>query len=762
MRPLPSFALRILCALAMLPMVAFAQDWKPAGDQLMSAWTNAVDPNRPLPDYPRPQLVRQVWGNLNGLWDYAITAKDQPQPKSWEGKILVPYPVESALSGVARTIGKEERLWYRTPFTIPKPWRQDNLLLHFGGVDWHAQVLVNGRVVGEHRGGYTPFLCEISDAIVEDGLQELVVSVWDPTDDGYQPRGRQMKRPRDTWYTSVTGIWQTVWLEPVPETSISRLKIIPDVDASSIRLTVSARGPADGIQVKVQALARRELVADVSGSLEEELTLPIEEPKLWSPDDPFIYTLRVHLTDASGGVVDSVASYAGLRKISMAKDERGLNRLMLNDEPLFMFGPLDQGWWPDGLYTAPTDEAQRHDIEMTKRLGFNMARKHAKVEPDRWYFWCDFEGLLVWQDFPGGDKPIGPHDPDLERSPESEENFRREYREMIDLLHNHPSVVVWVPFSEGQGQFKTDEILAWTKTHDPTRLVKAPSGWADRGTGDIHSVHQHPGPAMPVPEEDRVAVSGRFGGLGLPLPGHLWQGKRTWGYRTYRTRESLWTNYQLLIRKLFPLINDGLAAAVYTQTTDVEGEVNGLMTYDRKQVKFDVKSINALNRKVYGPIPTFKRTAIVKTSEKAAHTWRYTTEKPADNWFEADFDHAGWKEGPAGFGTANTHNAVVRTEWSSNEIWLRREFTIETLEDIHQIHHRIHHDEDASIYLNGKKVASLHGYTIGYEDYPASPKTLPALKLGRNVVAIHCRQTFGAQYIDWGLVDLEVIRGKDR
>ncbi|MGY8688681.1 MAG: glycoside hydrolase family 2 protein [Verrucomicrobiales bacterium] len=730
-----------------------AQDWKPAGERMMSAWADGVDPDKPLPDYPRPQLVRQVWGNLNGLWDYAITAKDASKPESWDGKILVPYAIESALSGVGKAVGGENRLWYRTPFTVPDPWREDGLLLHFGAVDWHAVVMVNGKKVAEHKGGFTPFNVNISEALIEGEEQELVVSVWDPTDDGYQPRGKQVKDPKGIWYTSVTGIWQTVWLEPVPESSISRLKTVPDVDASALQVTVNGQGPTEGFRVKVQVLARRDQVAEGTGALGEALTLKINEPRLWSPNDPFIYTLRVHLMDENDGIVDSVISYTGMRKISVGKDANGVNRLLLNNEPLFMLGPLDQGWWPDGLYTAPTDQALRYDIAMTKQLGFNMARKHVKVEPDRWYFWCDVKGLLVWQDLPNGDKHIGPDDPDIERSAESEANYRREYQEMVEALHNHPSIVVWVPFNEGWGQFKTDEILAWAKALDPTRLVDGPSGWTDRGTGDIHDVHQYPGPAMPPLEENRVAVLGEFGGLGLPLPGHLWWDKRNWGYRTYQTKEELWSNYQRLMRKLFPLIRDGLAAAIYTQTTDVEGEVNGLMTYDRKRIKFDVAAMSELNKKVHGPLPSYERHILVPTSEDAEQTWRYTSDKPEDDWFATDFDAKTWKEGAAGFGTKETPNAIVKTEWATKEIWLRRSFTLESI-GFHELNYLMHHDEDATLYLNGVEVDKLTGFTNGYEDFLASPKASEVLRVGENVIAIHCQQTEGGQYIDWGLMDV--------
>ena len=744
----------ILLFIALL-VVGHAQEWKPAGDGMMSAWANSVDPNKPLPDYPRPQLVRQVWGNLNGQWDYAITEKDAAQPEVWDGKILVPFAVESALSGVGKRVGKDKRLWYKTPFSVPKQWQEDRVLLHFGGVDWHAQVFVNGKPVGEHRGGYTPFHCEISEALTEAEDQELIVSVWDPADAGTQPRGKQIEDPKGIWYTPVTGIWQTVWLEPIPEASITRLKTVPDIDSNSLVLTVSADGDIASLQAKVEVLAGREVIAETTGDLNRAIQLSLENPRLWTPQDPFIHTIRIHLVDENGSLVDSVVSYTGMRKISYGKDADGVNRLMLNNEPLFMFGPLDQGWWPDGLYTAPTDAALLHDIAVTKQLGFNMTRKHVKVEPARWYFWCDLKGLLVWQDMPNGDRHIKRDEEDITRTAESEAQYRREYEEMVKFLHNHPCIVTWVPFNEGWGQFKTNEILAWAKELDPTRLIDGPSGWTDRGSGEMHDIHVYPGPAMPPVSENRVAVLGEYGGLGLPLEGHLWWDKRNWGYRTYKTTNDLWRNYQRVTRQLFPLIKDGLAAAIYTQTTDVEGEVNGLMTYDRKRVKFDVPAMRSLNEKVYGPLPTITRTTLVPTSEETAQMWRYTMEEPGENWHAPDFDDATWREGEAGFGTKETPGASVRTEWSTSELWIRRRFTLESV-DLNELNYRIHHAEDATIYINGIQVDQLTGYTSKYEDLLAPSKAATALKVGENVIAIHAKQTAGGQYLDCGLVDVRL------
>jgi beta-galactosidase/beta-glucuronidase len=546
-------------------------------------------------------MVRPQWESLNGLWQYAIRPKDAAAPPNYDGQILVPFAIESALSGVRENVGPANRLWYRRTFATPELPDGARLLLHFDAVDWETTVFLNGSEVGSHRGGYDRFTLDVTDSLHPGDTQELVVGVWDPSDQGYQPRGKQVLEPRGIWYTSVTGIWQSVWLEVVPRVSIRRLKVSPSVDTGQVTVDVSVTAHGDvvsAVPLQVVVLAGNAAIATgqtsgaVSGPL--RVTLDVPEPRLWSPTDPYLYGLRVSLGD-----FDEVTSYFGMRKIEVRRDAGGFNRLFLNGEPLFHFGPLDQGWWPDGLYTAPTDSALKHDVLVTRQLGFNMCRKHVKVEPERWYYHCDRLGLMVWQDMPSGDRFIKRDEPDIERAEESAANFRREYQALIDQHDHHPSIVVWVPFNEGWGQFDTDQILAWTKQYDPSRLVDGPSGWADRGSGDLHDMHRYPGPAMPEPESVRAVVLGEFGGLGLPIEGHLWWNKRNWGYRTYKTTEELRQNYDALIQELRPLVERGLAAAVYTQTTDVEGEVNGLMTYDREIVKFDPEHLGQLHEPLY-------------------------------------------------------------------------------------------------------------------------------------------------------------------
>jgi len=591
-----------------------AEQWKPAKGRLMTRWAKDVSPKSVHPEYPRPQMVRKDWQNLNGLWYYAVTAKEGPQPTQWDGEILVPFPIESALSGVMKRVYETNRLWYQRTFKIPRGWKGKNVLLNFGAVDWEAMVWVNGKEVGTHRGGYDGFSFDITDALKPSGEQEIVLSVWDPADAGPQPRGKQVRNPHGIWYTPTSGIWQTVWLEPVSRTHIVSLRIIPDLDASAVIIQTEARsangkGVTASLEVldgkKVLQRAKIETSSEVGETVSPRVSLDVPDAKPWSSFSPFLYGLRVTLLE-DGKKVDEVESYFGMRKISLGKDEHGNLRLHLNNQPLFQFGPLDQGFWPDGLYTAPTDEALHYDIEMTKKLGFNMARKHVKVEPDRWYYWCDKLGLLVWQDMPSGDKsarwkgPSGFDGEEMQRTPESAEIYERELRALIAGRYNHPCIVTWVPFNEGWGQFDTVRILNLAKQLDPTRLVDGASGGNHFPAGDFIDHHQYPGPGLPPKVEDRAMVLGEFGGLGLPLKGHTWQEEKNWGYRSFTNATALTDAYVGLIDKLIPMVRESaVSAAIYTQTTDVEIEINGLMTYDREVVKPDAARVATANKRLY-------------------------------------------------------------------------------------------------------------------------------------------------------------------
>lgn len=590
--------------------------WSPVGDKIKSPWTEEVDPASPLPEYPRPQLIRKNWQNLNGLWEYAITPVSQESiPTEYQGNILVPYPVESALSGVGKEVGKDQVLWYRNQITVDKSVRKGQVLLHFGAVDWRCDVYVNGQHVGQHEGGFDPFYFDITAHLKKGNRQEIAVRVWDPTDDGPQPRGKQVKEPEGIWYTPVTGIWQTVWLEAVPESFIAATKHTPFLDEQLVKLTANITNSRAGDQLKVEALTGSQVVASETFSTTEEGSLKIPEVKQWSPTTPFLYDLKISLL-RNGKVIDEVSSYFAMRKISMEKDSQGIQRMLLNNAFVFQYGPLDQGWWPDGLFTAPTDEALKFDIIKTKEMGFNMIRKHIKVEPARWYRYCDSIGVLVWQDMPSGDLggnrwdnhpgQISGHNLDKERSSESEAYHRKEWQRIMDELHNFPSIVVWVPFNEAWGQFKTKEITEWTIQYDPSRLVNSASGGNFLQTGHILDLHNYPDPAMPDPElfgDEQVLVLGEFGGLGLPIEGHTWQEKDNWGYQSFKNKEDLLKRYTRLIEDLQRLIPRGLSAGVYTQTTDVEVETNGMMTYDRKVIKIPEATLKELHDKLYETKP---------------------------------------------------------------------------------------------------------------------------------------------------------------
>jgi hypothetical protein len=725
-----------------------AEEWRPKAGPLMTRWARQVDPDQTLPEYPRPLMQRPRWLNLNGLWDYAIVARDVQRPESWQGQILVPFPVESALSGVMRMVGAEQTLWYRRQVQLPGEWTGDRVLLHFGASDWETTVYVNDQQLHRHRGGYDPFTIDISDAIRGRSEFQILVRVWDPIDAGSQPRGKQVARPEGIWYTPTTGIWQTVWLEPVPRTAIRQLEI-RNVDTVSAQVKVIS---SDGQQhpVLLEAFDGDRRVVSQRVTSDRAATLAPPAPKLWSPDNPFLYRLRVTMLDDEK-TIDQVESYFAIRQIALGKDPQGVTRILLNGQPLFQFGPLDQGFWPDGLYTAPTDEALRYDLEVTRNYGFNMCRKHVKVEPERWYHWCDRMGLLVWQDMPSGDKYIGPSDPDSQRSRESAEQFEDEYRRLIDARGSHPCIVIWVPFNEGWGQYDTGRIAEWTRKHDPSRLVNSASGWTDRGVGDMHDIHVYPGPGSPKPEPRRAAVLGEFGGLGLPLPNHTWQSEKNWGYQSFTTRDALNTAYRQLIFRLRPLIGSpGLSAAVYTQTTDVEIEVNGLMTYDREVLKLDVEPTREAHRKLFLPPPTID--TVIPSSQENGVVWKFTLSRPADDWMTSAFDDAAWKTGSGGFGTKGTPGAVVRSEWSSSDIWLRRVVELPTDFVNQDLALWIHHDEDTEVYVNGKLISQLRGYTVDYGLELLSAEAAAAFQPGRNLIAVHCRQTGGGQYIDVGLV----------
>ncbi len=747
-----------LLAILLLFGTASAADWKPAATPLMTKWGKQITPDKtPWAEYPRPQMVRKDWANLNGLWDYAITNKGDAKPEKWDGKILVPFCIESALSGVGKHPTEKQELWYRRDIDA-STWKGKRVLLHFGAVDWETTAYVNGKEVGTHKGGFDPFHFDITDALKE-GKGELVLKVWDPTEKGSQPLGKQLSKPEGIWYTPVSGIWQTVWMEPVSETSINGVVCVSDIDKKQVRFLFDSRGTKDGDKIDIWVTDPKGEQAGFGGAFAaEKVFVPETTLHLWTPDQPQLYRFKATLK-RNGNTVDEVESYFAMRKVSVGPDADGYQRLLLNNKPLFHIGPLDQGWWPDGLLTPPSEEAMRYDLEVLKKMGMNMVRKHIKIEPSRYYYDCDRMGLLVWQDMPSAINrtkkhfipPGGKNDADDQFTDPEKKQFRHELKAMIDHLKFFPSIYCWVPFNEGWGQHDTNAILKWTKEYDPTRLVNGPSGWEDRGYGDMKDMHDYPGPNMFPVMKDRVSVLGEFGGLGLPVAGHLWKDQGNWGYRSFKTTDELRTNYHGLIHRLHPLIGKGLSAAVYTQTTDVEIEVNGFMTYDREIMKFDIAETAKWHKSLFGPPPVMAD--LLSTSEKDARDWRSTTAMPAKGWELSEFNDESWKLGKGGFGTKGTPGAMIGTEWNTKDIWIRQSFELKELPK-GELYLRIHHDEDAEVFINGVLAGKVASHVSNYYEVPMTAAAMKAFVKGKNTIAVHCKQTLGGQYIDVGIVEV--------
>ena len=727
---------------------AAAQDI--SGGKLPTRWAKLVSPTNALPDYPRPQMTRARWQSLNGPWDYALTGSEATAPPAAfdGGKILVPFPYEAPLSGVGKASPVNQRLWYRRTFTVPAAWKGQRVLLHFGAVNWDSTVSVNGQSFGGHKGGFDGFDYDVTKAL-KPGANEIVVSAYNPmTTDvpNAQVIGKQRTHSGGIFYTGATGIWQSVWLEPVPTAHIARLKMTPDIDAKVLKLTVGANGTpgTTGARVMVTAMDGGKQVASAEGRAGSVITLPIKNPQLWTPTHPHLYTLRVSL---AGG--DTVGSYFAMRKISLGKDAQGRLRPMLNNKYVFQVGALDQGYWPDGIFTAPTDDALKSDIVTAKSLGFNLLRKHAKVEPERWYYWTDKLGMLVWQDMP---QAFGDNFTEATKA-----QWMTEWKEEMTQFYNHPSIVVWTTFNEGWGEssFDVPAVVALTKKMDPTRLVNNASGWVDKGVGDLDDTHDYPGPGSKKPSATRAAVNGEFGGVTQRVDGHMLFSGNVMGYG--RVLSEGWKTtkaYQGLLQKAYALNqNQGTSAVVYTQLTDVEQELNGLLTYDRAVVKVDRAIVSAANHGKFPEMPPNPHpdTSLVPTSEDVPQTWAYTTVKPADDWTAPTFDASAWKTGPAPFG----HDVGgVNTNWSDTpgDIWIRRTVTLPA--DIPaKLSVIARHDEDVEIYVNGVLAASATGYTDDYAALPMSDAARATLKPGANVIAVHCHQTTGGQSVDVGIVE---------
>jgi len=731
----------------LLVVCSLSADYRPAPAPLMTTWGAAVTPENAWREHPRPQLARETWQNLNGLWDYAITPKNGGRPFEWQGKILVPFAIESALSGVGRPLEPDELLWYRRAFTTAVQPKQ-RLLLHFGAVDFRTQVWVNGIEVTDvpHESGHLPFTLDITRA-VKAGENEICLSVWDPTTEGTQSVGKQHLKPHGSRYTRVSGVWQTVWLESVPATYLAGYNIVTDVDAGTVQVTVSAEGDLAGASVEVEALL--EGAVQAKGMLRawrQPVILKIANPRLWSPDAPVLYDLRLTLRAADGSV-DVASGYFGMRKIESRADENGVLRFYLNNQKTYLSGTLDQGWWPDGLLTPPSDEAMMFDIQLLKSCGFNMMRKHVKIEPLRYYYLCDRLGILVFQDMLSG----------LGDGEDRYTLYRREFKGMLDLLQTIPSIVMWVPYNESWGQpdkAKTNMALEWAKRYDPTRLVSGPSGWKDQGIGDTLDVHKYPGPDMPPLSKTRLAVLGEFGGMGLAIENHLWAKGESWGYVNDRTADQSFQRYAALFSSLELLVSKGLAASVYTQTSDVEMEINGLVTYDRKHVKYNVAEIAKLNHQLYRALDRAIHD-LVPAADKQAQTWKFTFEQPGVGWEQTDYDDRTWATGEAGFGNARIKaerkEAAVRTLWETPAIWLRRSFDYEGAPP-EKANLFIFYDEDTVVYLNGVPIRVLKGYSTVYVREAVDQAAFKtAIRKGRNTLAVHTTNTTGGAYIDLGI-----------
>lgn len=637
-----TFYFVLLCSVAVQ-----AQSWKPAPVTLKTQWGERVTPDNAWREYPRPQFVRERWQNLNGLWEYAITAKTAPAPAKFDGQILVPFAVEAALSGVGKSLQPDQRLWYRRSFNVPATWKSERVLLHFDAVDYECALWVNGGLVGAHKGGFDAFSFDITPYL-KDGANEIQLAVTDPSDTGEQPRGKQQLQPQGIWYTPVSGIWQTVWLEPVPANLyLAELRLTPDVDAGGLHVTPLANEALgdDTYAVRVTAMAQNQTVASTIIRINRAGFLKLPNAHLWSPADPFLYNLKAELirvknpwpqppaaaagerptqprrprfgaeerelyakAEVEGAALDTVTSYFGMRKVSLGPGTvAGQPAMLLNGQPLFQHGPLDQGWWPDGLHTPPSDEAMKWEIEWLRSAGFNMLRKHIKVEPARYYYHCDRLGMLIWQDMPSGfNKALrnGTQDAgEPVRLSVSREQHELELRRMMGRLHNVPSIVTWVVFNEGWGQYESKAMAQWVKAIDSSRLVNADSGWLDMNVGEIFDIHTYQEtPLQPEQKKDRAIVVGEYGGVGWPIADHLWNPQmRNWGYQTYQNKDDYLKALRHKIEALVPMKQKlGLSAAVYTQTTDVEGEVNGLMTYDRKIVKVDPAVLREMNAPLTG------------------------------------------------------------------------------------------------------------------------------------------------------------------
>lgn len=738
--------------------------WQIQNVPIKTRFADAVGPDNVLPEYPRPQMVRLAqadavlnplktyavreeaagddWINLNGLWDFhTTTSLYSAVPTSGWQEILVPFCTESALSGIKQKI---ENMVYRRKIIVPARWDGKRVMLNFGAVDWKCSVWLDGDSVGNHQGGYDPFSIDITNKVKFGTEQELVVKVYDPTDKDSNPRGKQVSRPGGIFYTSCSGIWQTVWMEAVGKTYISDLRITPDIDNEQVKVLVTAKGDdVANATVQLRAMHGTVEVATAEGKVGSTLVMKIENPDLWSPDHPFLYDLQVKLSDGMGNF-DAMLAYFGMRKVGMEQVGNRW-RMTINNKFLFNLGCLDQGYWPESNLTPPSEEAIKSDITFMKRIGLNMVRKHIKVEPARWYYWCDKLGLMVWQDMPGMN--YGGSYKDI---PNNSGWFSQELFAMLNNLKNTPSIVTWVNFNEAGGQHDTESYVNLVKNFDDTRLVDEASGWTLTGAGDIKDVHTYPAPNYSA-SETQVTAIGEYGGVQMLVEGHTWgAGGSVYDYvQNAAQYDSTYASYANMLFQY--KIKNNLSAAVYTQLTDVETELNGYMTYDRV-IKSDVDKLYAANRQVIdGYVDDYKY--VLTSADVQPVTWKYTTTDPGEGWEAEDFDDSAWKTGKAGFGMPGFDNMIVNTRWNSGDIWLRCELPLNiTEEQMKKLRARLYHDEDCQLYFNGENALKISGYTTNYSIYQLYAAARQKLNLqGTNTIAAHVKQTSGGQFFDLGI-----------
>ena len=579
------------------------ENWHPVGTRIKTKWGNNLKPENVWQEYPRPQLERKDWLNLNGIWHYSITDIDSKKPEKFDQNILVPFCLESSLSGVMKPLNETQILWYYKEFEIPKKWKDKNIIIHFNAVDWKSELYINDDKIGEHYGGYSEFNFDITKNL-KTGKNKLILKVWDPSDTGYQPIGKQCLDPKVIWYTSISGIWQTVWLEPVNKQYIKKLEINNNYDNKEIKINCLLN-TEEKLPLEMSLIYKEKEILKQKGISNTEIALKISEENFhpWSPTEPNLYIIKIEIFDESNKLIDSILSYTTIRKIEQRKDENGYYRIYLNNKPIFNMGTLDQGYWPDGLYTPPSEEAMIYDINKLKELGFNTIRKHVKIEPYRYYYHCDKIGMLIWQDMPSGDRKPNSWEyhhlntgDDVKRSEESKNNYYNEWSEIIDNLKFFQCIIIWIPFNEAWGQFDTEKVVNFTHNKDPTRLINAASGGNHRICGNFLDLHHYPEPSQYLKVDNLINILGEFGGLGLDIKGHTWKGDN-WGYRTFKTKEEITEKYEEYINLIINSFK-GFSAAIYTQTTDVEIEINGLITYDRAEMKIIEDRIKAANEKI--------------------------------------------------------------------------------------------------------------------------------------------------------------------